>query len=116
MHYDLEKIKSCIHHGELKLKLTATCSRFSPVARLDVLIANQARKRQALCFLRLNSDEQEQHLMNEPGVGRFGGDIVVVIDMNVPVIEPQVPLMRPDTLHETARRHRRTTVQAAATR
>ena len=50
--------------------------------RLDILTARQAGKRQALCFLRMDSDEQEQQVMNALGVGRFGGDIVVVIDLD----------------------------------
>ena len=106
MHNYLQKLKDCTDHGELKSQLKTICSRFGPVVRLDVLIANQAGKRQALCFLRLHSEEQEQHLMNELGVGRFGGDIVVVIDMIFPAIETPASLMPQDIVYDSTQ-HRR---------
>ena len=58
------------------------CSRFGSIARLDILAAGQAGKRQALCFLRMDSPEQERALMSELGVGRFGGDLVVIVDLH----------------------------------
>ena len=115
MHNFLQKLKDCTDHGELKSQLETICSRFGPVVRLDVLIANQAGKRQALCFLRLHSEEQERHLINELSVGRFGGDIVVVIDLNVPTIESPVLLTPQDGLCETDRYQRGPAVQAVAT-
>lgn len=77
----LDRLKNCPDIKSLKLELCSLCSRFGSVARLDVLMARQAGKRQALCFLRMDSPEQEQQVMSELGVGRFGGDLVVVIDL-----------------------------------
>ncbi|WP_296919746.1 hypothetical protein [Polaromonas sp.] len=54
---------------------------FGSVARLDILAARQEGKRQALCFLRMDSVEQEQQVMRELGVGRFGGALVVIVDL-----------------------------------
>lgn len=68
----------------LRPALHSLCSRFGSVARLDILAARQAGRRQALCFLRMGSVEQESHLMNELGVGRFGGDLVVIVDLHTP--------------------------------
>jgi hypothetical protein len=77
----LDRLKNCPDIKSLKLELASLCSRFGSIARLDILMARQAGKRQALCFLRMESDAQEQKVMRELGVGRFGGDIVVVIDL-----------------------------------
>lgn len=77
----LDRLKNCPDIKSLKLELYALCSRFGSIARLDILTARQAGKRQALCFLRMDSAAQEQKVMSELGVGRFGGDIVVVVDL-----------------------------------
>lgn len=68
----------------LRPALHSLCSRFGSVARLDILAARQAGRQQALCFLRMDSVEQESHLMSELGVGRFGGDLVVIVDLHPP--------------------------------
>ncbi|HEX5287088.1 MAG TPA: RNA-binding protein [Polaromonas sp.] len=77
----LDSLKKCSDIGSLRLGLGSLCSRFGSITRLDILTARQAGKRQALCFLRMGSPEQEQQVMSELGVGRFGGDLVVVIDL-----------------------------------
>lgn len=77
----LDRLKNCPDIKSLKLELCSLCSCFGSIARLDVLMARQAGKRQALCFLRMDSAAQEQKVMSELGVGRFGGDIVVVVDL-----------------------------------
>jgi hypothetical protein len=82
MHNDLEQLKNCADINALKVKLCSLCSRFGSIARLEILTARQAGKRQALCFLRMGSPEQERKVMNALGVGRFGGDLVVVIDLH----------------------------------
>ncbi len=68
--------------GALRPALLSVCSRFGSIARLDILAARHAGKRQALCFLRMDSAEQEQQLINELGVGRYGGDLVVIVDLH----------------------------------
>jgi hypothetical protein len=77
----LDSLKNFTDVSTLRPALLSLCSRFGSILRLDILTACQAGKRQALCFLRMDSAEQEQQIMNELGVGRFGGDIVLVIDL-----------------------------------
>lgn len=77
----LGTLKNCSDIKSLKRELHSLCSRFGSIARLDILTARQAGKRQALCFLRMDSAAQERKVMSELGVGRFGGDIVVVVDL-----------------------------------
>jgi hypothetical protein len=70
--------------GTLKPAIHSLCSRYGSVARLDILAASQAGKRQALCFVRMDSMEQERQLMTELGVGRFAGDLVMIVDLHTP--------------------------------
>ena len=69
---DLVSIKSALH---------VICSEFGTVSRLDVLLAKQGDKRQALCFLRMERAEHERQIMRLLEVARFAGDLVVVVDL-----------------------------------
>ena len=82
METTLEDLKQHSDTQTLKLALMRLCSRFGRVAKLDVLTASKAGKRQALCFLRMDSDEEERTLMAGLGVGRFSGELVMVVDLN----------------------------------
>jgi len=42
----------------------------------------EAEKRHAVCFLRLESEAQESRLMASLGLGRFGEDVLVVVDLS----------------------------------
>jgi hypothetical protein len=85
---DLVSIKSALHR---------ICSAFGIVSRLDVLLARQGDKRQALCFLRMENTEHEQQIMRLLEVARFAGDLVVVVDL--PLI---APVERTDAIHPVA--------------
>ena len=82
METTLEQLNGYPDIGALRSALLSICSRFGSIARLDILAAGHAGKRQALCFLRMDSAEQEQQLISELGVGRFGGDLVVIVDLH----------------------------------
>ena len=78
----LDSLRRCPDAATLKPALHQLCEKFGRVSRLDVLTAIHEGTRQAICFLRLDSPEREQLLMQTLGVGRFGGDIVFVVDLN----------------------------------
>jgi hypothetical protein len=80
----LEKLGHCPDVATLKPALQRLCGKFGRIARLDVLTAMHEGTRQAICFLRLDSPEKEQVLMKALGVGRFGGEIVFVVDLHAP--------------------------------
>ena len=84
MHQEFDQLNTYADIGTLRPQLHSLLSRFGSVARLDILSASQAGKRQALCFLRMGSAEQEDQLMSELGVGRFGGDLVLILDLHIP--------------------------------
>ncbi|HQS32560.1 MAG: hypothetical protein B7X59_08175 [Polaromonas sp. 39-63-203] len=65
----------------LDAALRTLCSGYGKVTQLIILPANHVGKRQALCFLRMASAAQEQHIMTALGIGRFGGELVLVVDL-----------------------------------
>ena len=73
---DVSSLKSALHQ---------LCSEFGRITRLDILTAMHEGTKQAICFLRMERPEQEQMLMKSLGVGRFGGEVVFVLNLNVPV-------------------------------
>ncbi len=77
----LEALEGCDGIDALRPALHSLCSRFGSIARLDILPASHLGKRQALCFLRMNTPEQEEKIVQELGVGRFGGDLILVVDL-----------------------------------
>lgn len=78
----LDRLRRCPDVATLKPALHRLCEKFGRVSRLEVLTAIHEGTRQAICFLRLESPEREQLLMQTLGVGRFGGQIVFVVDLN----------------------------------
>lgn len=75
-HSDVSSLKSALHQ---------LCGRFGQITRLDILTAMHEGTTQAICFLRMEQPEQELKLMKTLGVGRFGGEVVFVLNLNVPV-------------------------------
>ena len=74
-HADVASLKSALHQ---------LCSEFGRITRLDILTAMHEGTKQAICFLRMERPEQEQVLMKSLGVGRFGGEVVFVLNLDVP--------------------------------
>lgn len=62
--------------------LHGLCSHFGRVKKLAVLTACHEGAQQAICFLRMKSPKKEQELMKTLGVGRFGGEVVFVVDLH----------------------------------
>ena len=77
----------------LEDRLHALFSRYGQVQRLDMVRADQGRTRRVLCFLRMGSAEQEQAVVQDLGMGRFGGDLVMVVALDGAPLAP--PTGRP---------------------
>ena len=77
----LDRLRYCPDIATVKPALQGVCEKFGHVTRLDVLSAIHGGTRQAICFLRLESPEKEQVLMQSLGVGRFNGEIAFVLDL-----------------------------------
>ncbi len=78
----LAQLNNCTDVASLRPTLQDLCSRFGVVARLDVLPVEQAGHQQALCFWRMQSADAEVQIMQTWGIGRFGGDLVMVVDLS----------------------------------
>lgn len=79
----LDELRQYSTVDALKPALRRLCEKFGQIARLDVLTAVHEGTRQAICFLKLESQEMEHALMTTLGVGRFAGEIVFVLDLDV---------------------------------
>lgn len=80
----LDQLKACRDIRSVRPALYSLCERFGSVARLEVVAADQAGHHQALCFWRMQTPEEERRLMRALGVGRFGGELVTVVDLDSP--------------------------------
>jgi hypothetical protein len=77
----LKSLADCGDISSLKSAVQEICTEFGRVTRIDVVTTAEARKRRALCFLRLESPAQERELMNALGLPRFGDDVLVVVEL-----------------------------------
>lgn len=83
----LSDLKQHTDVNALKAALHQLCSEFGRITRLDILTAMHEGTKQAICFLRMEKPEQEQQLMKSLGVGRFGGEVVFVLNLDVPATQ-----------------------------
>ena len=65
----------------LRVALHELCGRFGSLRHLTILPANHVGRQQALCFLRMASSEEEARIMKALGIGRFGGELVLVLNL-----------------------------------
>jgi hypothetical protein len=65
----------------LRCAMKALCGEFGEVTRLDILTVAEARKRRALCLVRLDSAAHEAQLILDVGAARFGDDLLVIVDL-----------------------------------
>jgi RNA recognition motif-containing protein len=79
-----ERLKALTASAEalgLKPAVREMCAEFGKVTSIDILTLVEAQKPRALCFLRLESEAQEMELMRTLGLTRFGGEVLVVVDL-----------------------------------
>lgn len=77
----LVDFRRCPDVSSLRASLREVAAPVGPLKRLDILTSVHEGRQQAICFLRMETAEQEQALMKSLGVGRFGGEIVFVVDL-----------------------------------
>jgi len=66
----------------LRDHLHALFSGYGQVRRLDLVRADEGRARRVMCFLRMSRPEDEQAVARALGMGRFGGDLVMVVALD----------------------------------
>lgn len=67
------------------------CRHFGLIEKLVILTAKHEGAKQAICFLRLELEDQEKALMQALGVGKFGGEIVIVVDLKANDSSAELP-------------------------
>ena len=85
----------------LKDRLQGLFSRYGQVSRLDLVHADQGRGLRIMCFLRMSTPEQEQAVVDALGMGRFGGDLVMVLALGEPLPQAAWPATAPPALPAT---------------
>jgi len=78
----LKSLADCGDINSLKSAVQEICTEFGRVTRIDVMTTAEARKRRALCFLRLESAAQERQLMRTLSASRFGDEVLIVVDLS----------------------------------
>ena len=77
----LDDLQYCASINVLREALLEICRAYGEVRRLEILKAVHEGQSQAICFITMATEAQEIALMQSLGVGRFGGEIVFVIEM-----------------------------------
>lgn len=77
----LQDLQLCTNVDALTPAVRGLCSHFGQIDKLTILNAVHDGAHQAICFLRLESTEQERQLMQTLGVGRFAGEIVFIVNL-----------------------------------
>ena len=72
---------SCSDAAGLKRAIQERCTESGIVARVDIRTLVEAGKRQALCFLRIDSAAQQEQLMRALGLTRCGNDLLWIVDL-----------------------------------
>jgi len=63
----------------IKDRLQVLFSCFGRVQRLDLVRTHQGQSSRFMCFLRMGCPAEEQAVAQALGMGRFGGDLVMVL-------------------------------------
>jgi hypothetical protein len=79
--HGLQDLQQYTNAEALTPALRGLCNHFGPVEKLVVLTAMHEGTKQAICFLRLASEDQEQALMKSLGAEKFGEEVVIVVDL-----------------------------------
>lgn len=99
----LKSLAGCQDVASLRSTIHEFCAGFGEIAHMDIVTMAQPGKRQALCFLRLESAAQETRFMADSGVTRFGDDLLCVV--NLP--EEAKPAERPENFRPRSNEPRR---------
>lgn len=77
---DLQSDLAGLDDFSLRGRLLDLLSPYGQVRRLELVRADLGQARRVMCFLRMASGPQEQAVVAALGMGRFGGDLVLVLD------------------------------------
>jgi hypothetical protein len=76
----MKMLAGCKDVANLRPALNELFTEFGEIARMEILTMTQPGKRQALCFFQVETAAQEQQLMANFGVTRFGDQLLFILD------------------------------------
>jgi hypothetical protein len=82
---------SCTDAAGLNRAIQELCTESGIVARIDIRTLVECGKRQALCFLRIDSTAQQEQLMRTLGLTRCGNDLLLIVDLAPEVANASAP-------------------------
>jgi hypothetical protein len=77
----LDQLKTCVDLDSLRSTLQTLCAPLGTVADLEIFLVEQGGRHQAMCFWHMQSEKEDARVMQAWGVGRFGGELVAVVDL-----------------------------------
>jgi hypothetical protein len=77
----LQTLAGCRDADSLRVAVSDLCTEFGKPTHVDIITMAEARRRRALCFLRLETEAQERQLMAALGASRMGQDLLVIVDL-----------------------------------
>jgi hypothetical protein len=77
----LQTLAGCADAASLHLAVSELCAEFGNPTRVGIVTMAEARKRRALCFLRLETEAQERQLMAALGASRIGQDLLIIVEL-----------------------------------
>jgi hypothetical protein len=77
----VKPLTGCKDAASLNRAIQELCTELGIVARVDIRTLVKSGKRQALCFLRIDSAGQEEQLMRTFGLTRCGNDLLLIADL-----------------------------------
>jgi hypothetical protein len=83
---------SCSDAAGLNRAIQELCTGSGIVARLDIRTLVNSGKRQALCFLRIDSAAQQEQLMRTLELTRCGNDLLLIVDLPSAVPNASAPI------------------------
>jgi hypothetical protein len=82
---------SCSDAAGLNRAIQELCTESGIVARIDIRTLVKSGKRQALCFLRIDSAAHQEQLMRTLGLTRCGNDLLLIVDLSPEVANASAP-------------------------
>ena len=81
----------CTDAAGLNRAIQELCTESGIVARIDIRTLVKSGKRQALCFLRIDSAAQQEQLMRTLGLTRCDDDLLLIVDLPPEVANASAP-------------------------
>ena len=80
---EIENLQGRHDVAGVRAAMLQVCGRFGRVSNLTIFTVNHVDQPRAVCFIRMASAAEDQRIMASLGIGRFGGQLVVVVSLRI---------------------------------